>query len=262
MFHVFFVEVRWSNVGSSSEPPHASIGLKITVVEMHRRTEGIARVHHTRQPTGEEGNSLPRRHSLGPVHTALGSRLQRFLGHRSIHHRKIDPGFFPHGSVFENARHPPSSVGASPAIFLEGGFSVDFGDGIGDGDLCFAEHFFEAGSHGVISVGSVSRADEGVGCVVHSRVRIPSDGNGRSILRLLSIVGSRRLGGIVGNASGEKRALEGFPFDGGGGSAERASRGSRHGHGRKNGSGHKSHGGRSESRRYDEKGGAAEVHDE
>mmetsp|Transcript_684 Transcript_684/g.1288 ORF Transcript_684/g.1288 Transcript_684/m.1288 type:complete len:234 (-) Transcript_684:41-742(-) len=190
MFHVFFVEVRWSNVGSSSEPPHASIGLKITVVEMHRRTEGIARVHHTRQPTGEEGNSLPRRHSLGPVHTALGSRLQRFLGHRSIHHRKIDPGFFPHGSITEDTRHSSSAALACPAIFLEGGFSVDFGDGIGDGDLCFAEHFFEAGSHGVISVGSVSGADEGVGCFVNWCMRIPSDADGRSIHGLLSFFSS------------------------------------------------------------------------
>ncbi len=166
MFHVFFVEVGGSDVGSSSEPPHSSVGLEITVVEVHRGTERVARVHHAGQSASEEGNSFSRRHSLGPVHAPLGGRLQRFLGHRSVDHRQIDSGLFPHGSVFENARHAPSSVGASPAIFLEGGLSVDFGNGVGDGDLGFAEHFLEAGSHGVISVGSVSGADEGVGCFV------------------------------------------------------------------------------------------------
>mmetsp|Transcript_11917 Transcript_11917/g.20237 ORF Transcript_11917/g.20237 Transcript_11917/m.20237 type:complete len:256 (+) Transcript_11917:1811-2578(+) len=101
MPHIIFIEVCRSNIGSTSKPPNTSISLKVTVVEMHGRTMRIAWVHHTGKPTSKEGNTFPRCHTLGPIHTTFGSRLQCLLGHGSIHHGKIDTCLFKHGTIFE-----------------------------------------------------------------------------------------------------------------------------------------------------------------
>mmetsp|Transcript_38377 Transcript_38377/g.69161 ORF Transcript_38377/g.69161 Transcript_38377/m.69161 type:complete len:296 (+) Transcript_38377:327-1214(+) len=214
MLHVILVEVRGSKVGTAAEPPNATIRLEVPVVEMHGRTMGITGMHHTRQTTREEGHPFSRSHALGPIHSPLGRRLQCLLGHGSIHNTEIHSGLFEDGSVFEDAGHATASVGADPAVFLEGGLAIDCGDGVGDGDLGLADHFLEFGAHGVVAVGAVTRTDEGVGRLVHGLMRIPSKIHSGSIRGLLPIDIL-----TVGKLSCEEGALEGFLFEGGGGSS-------------------------------------------
>lgn len=166
VLHIIQVEVGGGNISTATEPPNATIGFKVAIVEMHSGTEWIARMHDTGKSTSEEWYPLARSHTLGPIHPPLGSRLQRLLGHGSVDHRKVDTGLLPNGSILEDAGHAPAAVGAGPAIFLEGGLSVGFCDGVRDGDLGLVEHLFEAGPHGVVAVGAVSGADEGVWCFV------------------------------------------------------------------------------------------------
>ena len=158
MFHIVQVEVGGGDVGSAAEPPDSSVGFKVSIVEMHGGTVGVAGMHDAGETAGEEGDTFARSHALGAIDSSFGGRLQCLLGHGSVNNREVDTGLFPDFSIFENAGHASSAVGAGPAIFLEGGSAVDAFDIGGDGFLCFAEHLFEACSHGVVSVGSVSGA--------------------------------------------------------------------------------------------------------
>ena len=133
---------------------------------MHGRTMGVTMMHHARQTTREKGHVFSRGNALGPIHTPIGCHLQCLLGQGSVHHTEVHSGLFEDGSVFEDAGHAPTSVLADPAVFLEGGLTVDFGDSVGDGNLGLADHFLEFGAHDVVAVGAVAGMDEGVGCLV------------------------------------------------------------------------------------------------
>jgi hypothetical protein len=51
-------DARGRDIRAAAEPPDATICLKITVVEVHRRGHRIARVHHRREPAREERHTL------------------------------------------------------------------------------------------------------------------------------------------------------------------------------------------------------------
>mmetsp|Transcript_13456 Transcript_13456/g.22122 ORF Transcript_13456/g.22122 Transcript_13456/m.22122 type:complete len:239 (-) Transcript_13456:705-1421(-) len=84
MLHIIFIEVCRSDIGTTPKPPNTSIRLKVPVVEMHGRTKWITWVHHTGKSTSKEGDTFSWCHTLGPIHPALRSGLQRLLGHGSI----------------------------------------------------------------------------------------------------------------------------------------------------------------------------------
>ena len=46
VLHVVFVDVRWSNVSTSTEPPNTTIRLKVAIVEMHGGAEWVLGVYH------------------------------------------------------------------------------------------------------------------------------------------------------------------------------------------------------------------------
>mmetsp|Transcript_46490 Transcript_46490/g.97677 ORF Transcript_46490/g.97677 Transcript_46490/m.97677 type:complete len:224 (+) Transcript_46490:573-1244(+) len=208
MPHIILVEVGRSNVGSATKPPNAAIRLEVTVVEMHGWTVGVARVHDAGKTAGEEGNTFSGSHTLRPIHSTLGRRLQCLLGHRSVDDTEVDTGLFKHGTVFEDAGHTPTSVGASPAIFLEGGLAVNFLNCASDGDLSLADHFLESGAHGVVAIRAIAGTNKGVGRLFHGLVRIPSNIHRRSIFCLLSI----RF--LVSELSSKERTLECLLFEG------------------------------------------------
>mmetsp|Transcript_46568 Transcript_46568/g.98827 ORF Transcript_46568/g.98827 Transcript_46568/m.98827 type:complete len:462 (+) Transcript_46568:138-1523(+) len=252
--HVVEVQVGGGDVRAAAEPPHAAVGLEVAVVEVHRRTVGVARVHHAREAAREEGHPLPRGHALGPVDAPLGGGLERLLGHGAVHDREVDAGLLEDLAVLEDAGHAAAAVGADPAVLLEGGAAVDVLDGGGDGNLGLADHLLEAGAHGVVAVGSVAGPDEGLGRLLHRLVRIPSDVHRGGVLPGLLPV---RL--AVGELRGQEGALEALLLEGGGGGPLEARR--RRGTGDERppdargealGGGH--------GRRKDEQRGGAEIH--
>ena len=87
VFHVVEVEVGGGDVGSSAEPPYASVGLEVSVVEVHGGAVGVAGVHDAGESAGEEGDALSGRHALGSVDPSFGGGLQCLLGHGSVNHR-------------------------------------------------------------------------------------------------------------------------------------------------------------------------------
>ena len=58
VLHVVQVKVRRGDVGAASEPPDASLGLEVTVVEVHRGCKGVLGVHHRTQAARKERNPL------------------------------------------------------------------------------------------------------------------------------------------------------------------------------------------------------------
>ena len=66
MRHIFFKKIRRRDVRASPEPPDAAVGLKVPIVEVHRRRHRVPRVHDARQSTSKEGDPLPGLHALGP----------------------------------------------------------------------------------------------------------------------------------------------------------------------------------------------------
>mmetsp|Transcript_11683 Transcript_11683/g.28716 ORF Transcript_11683/g.28716 Transcript_11683/m.28716 type:complete len:243 (-) Transcript_11683:358-1086(-) len=203
--HVVQIEVRGGDVCTAAEPPNASIGLEVTVVEVHRGTEGVAGMHDARESARKERHALAGRHTLGAIDAAFGRGLEGLLRHGAVDDREVDAGLLEDGAVLEDAGHAPAAVGAGPAVLLEGGLAVDLRDGISDGDLCLSDHLFKARAHGIVSIGAVAGSDEGVRGLLHGLVRIPSDihrgGIGSGLIPVL-------LG--IGELSGEEGALEGL----------------------------------------------------
>mmetsp|Transcript_40939 Transcript_40939/g.96077 ORF Transcript_40939/g.96077 Transcript_40939/m.96077 type:complete len:371 (-) Transcript_40939:411-1523(-) len=187
MIHVVLVHIGRGDVRSAAEPPNSPVGFKIPIVEVHRGTHRILRMHDRRQPAGEERNSLPGRHALGPIHSPLGGRLQGLLRHGSIHDRQVDASLLEYGSVFEDAAHTAATVSADPGVLLEGGLAVYFGDGLRDFDLGLAAEFFELSAHWVVTLGTVLFANETFGDGIHGFMRVPSKIYSRSVRRLLAL---------------------------------------------------------------------------
>mmetsp|Transcript_13773 Transcript_13773/g.19694 ORF Transcript_13773/g.19694 Transcript_13773/m.19694 type:complete len:267 (-) Transcript_13773:561-1361(-) len=85
MFHIFLIDVGWGDVSSTTEPPHATISLKISVVEVHGRSKWILWVHNTGKTTSKEWNAFTWRHASCSVDTSLSCGLKCFLRHCSVH---------------------------------------------------------------------------------------------------------------------------------------------------------------------------------
>mmetsp|Transcript_48878 Transcript_48878/g.140483 ORF Transcript_48878/g.140483 Transcript_48878/m.140483 type:complete len:308 (-) Transcript_48878:347-1270(-) len=143
VLHVVLIDVTGSDIGTASEPPNATVGLEVSVVEVHGRAERVLGVHHTAQSTGKERDSFTRSHSLASVNSTFGGGLKGFLRHGSVDNAQVDSCLFENLSSRKNSRHTTTAICSSPAIFFEFAFSVNFLNGFGDGNLSISAHFLE-----------------------------------------------------------------------------------------------------------------------
>mmetsp|Transcript_2939 Transcript_2939/g.4215 ORF Transcript_2939/g.4215 Transcript_2939/m.4215 type:complete len:312 (-) Transcript_2939:96-1031(-) len=193
LLHVILINETGSDISSSTEPPNATICLKVPVVEMHGRAVGVARVHHTGKTTGKERNTLTWSHSLCAVNTTFSGSLKCLLRHTSVHNRKVDSSFLEDLSTGQHTRHTSSTVGTNPGVFLECSLAINVTDCLCDFYLSFAAHFLELGTHGIVAIRTISFTDERVRNFFHWAVAIPANVHRRSIITCLLSLGLRSL---------------------------------------------------------------------
>lgn len=96
VLHVLLIDVRRGDVRPAPEPPDPSLGLEISVVEVHGGGVGVLRMHDRGEPACEEGHLLAGLVALAPVlagklATVVGGR-EGLLGHRAVDNREIATG--------------------------------------------------------------------------------------------------------------------------------------------------------------------------
>mmetsp|Transcript_15488 Transcript_15488/g.18654 ORF Transcript_15488/g.18654 Transcript_15488/m.18654 type:complete len:216 (+) Transcript_15488:974-1621(+) len=160
MFHILFIDIRRCDVGSSTEPPNSTVRFKITVVEVHGRAMRVLGVHDGGKSAGKEGDTFTGCHTLGTVDTTFGSSLKSFLRHGTVDNGQVDTGLLKYLSTGKDTRHTTTTIGTDPSVFLKGSFTINIGNGLGNGDLCFTAHFFESGTHGIVSLRTITLTDK------------------------------------------------------------------------------------------------------
>ena len=85
VLHILNIKIRRSDISSAAEPPDTTIGLEVSVVEVHGGAVGVAGMHDAGKTAGEEWDPFSGLHSFGAIDTSLGSSLECFLRHGTVY---------------------------------------------------------------------------------------------------------------------------------------------------------------------------------
>mmetsp|Transcript_4442 Transcript_4442/g.17489 ORF Transcript_4442/g.17489 Transcript_4442/m.17489 type:complete len:270 (-) Transcript_4442:7-816(-) len=171
VLHVLLVEVGRRDVRAAAEPPDASVGLEVAIVEVHGGGEGVSRVHHGAQAAREEWNALSRLHALRPVHAALRGSGQGLLRHRAVHDAEVAPGLLEDFALAQHSADAAAAVLPHPGVLLERRLSVHLRNGLADIVLRLATQLLEALAHAALLVSALDQRGRRLG---DGLVRVPA----------------------------------------------------------------------------------------
>lgn len=121
VLNVILDQIRWSDVAAAAEPPHATIRLKVTVVEVHGGGVGIAWVHHGAQAARKERHTLSRFIALGAVAATRCGGSQRLLRHAAVNNAERASRLLKNVTLLEHARDSSAAALARPHVLHERG---------------------------------------------------------------------------------------------------------------------------------------------